>query len=466
MTAWRGLAPVMGRMARSVLRRVRPGGGTTLPGWVAVRLDPRFVERAAARIPLRVVITGTNGKTSTMTLLRHLLEQDGRRVIANEEGANLHQGIAAALLEGPGDALVMEVDEAAFPKLAPALSPHLVIVTGLFRDQLDRFGEVQTTRRHLERAIATLPEAELLLNGDDPLVASLAIEGRTHAFRAALPPMEVPSDLPACPLCGGELVYSERYYAHLGRFRCEGCGFGNPATPYEASLSDDGLVLAATSYPPLPPYLHPYSATAAVTAAMVLGARPRLSAWPATVGGRGETRSIEGRQVSLALVKNPASMSWNLAQQRPDAHVFLINDGSADGVDVSWLWDARYGTLGRVAVSGSRALEFLTRMRYLQPRPAAIAYPTPHEALTAAVRAAPAGGSVLVLSTYTNLKHAHQLLDRPLVESVAHGTPLPAGEAAPPEAAAGDPVAGSSVAARAAAHSGGPHPVRIAWLYP
>ncbi len=440
-----------------------------MPGWVAVRVDPRFVERAAARIPLRVVITGTNGKTSTMTLLRHLLEQDGRRVVANEEGANLHQGIAAALLEGPGDALVMEVDEAAFPKLAPALDPHLVIVTGLFRDQLDRFGEVQTTRRHLERAIATLPEAELLLNGDDPLVASLAIEGRTHAFRAALPPMEVPSDLPACPLCGGELVYRERYYAHLGRFRCEQCGFANPTTPFEASLADDGLILGGTRFPPLPPYLHPYSATAAVTAAMVLGAQPRLDAWPATVGGRGETRTIEGRRVSLALVKNPASMSWNLAQDRPDGHVFLINDGSADGVDVSWLWDARYGTLGGVAVSGSRGLEFLTRMRYLQPRPDAAAYPTPHEALTAAVRRAPAGGAVLVLSTYTNLKHAHQLLDRPLAESVGRAVALPDGEGLP-EPPAGRGASGvfheSASAERAAPARRSPRPARIAWLYP
>ena len=449
--AFRGFAPVAGRLARSVLRRVRRGGGTTLPGWVTLQLDPRFIERAAQRFPVRVVITGTNGKTSTMTLLRHLLEQDGRRVVANEEGANLRQGVAAALLEGPGDALVMEVDEAAFPKLAPALAPQLVIVTGLFRDQLDRFGEVQTTRRHLERAIASLPDARLLLNGDDPLVASLAQEGRTLAFRAALPAMQVPSDLPACPLCGGELDYSERYYAHLGRFRCRQCGFTNPDTPYRATLGDDGLTMAERRLPPLPPYLHPYSATAATAAALALGVEPRLERWPDTVGGRGEVRSIDGRQVSLALVKNPASMSWNLAQRPTDAQVFLINDGSADGVDVSWLWDARYqGQLGTVTVSGSRALEFLIRMRYLEPRPEAAAYPTPHEALTAAVRAAPAGGSVLALSTYTNLKHAHQLLDRPPAATVAEPLTLPS----------------TDLEGRARAGAGDARPVRLAWLYP
>ncbi len=443
----------MGRVAKSVLRRVRPGGGTTLPGWVAVKLDPDFVERAAARYPLRVVITGTNGKTSTMTLLRHLLERDGRAVVANEEGANLHQGIAAALLEGPGDALVMEVDEAAFPKLAPALAPHLVIVTGLFRDQLDRFGEVRTTRGHLERAIGALPEARLLLNGDDPLVASLAVEGRSLAFRAALPPMEVPSDIPACPVCGGDLHYSERYYAHLGRYRCDACGFTNPSTPYEAALGDAGLTMDGRTYPPLPPYLHPYSATAALAAAMALGVEPRLEAWPGTVGGRGEVRTILDRRVSLALVKNPASMSWNLAQERADAHAFLINDGSADGVDVSWLWDARYPhELGRVAVGGSRALEFLIRMRYLDPRPDAAAFPTLHEALTVAVRGAPAGGSVLVLSTYTNLKQAHQLLDKPPVAAPAAGIALPHGEA-------------STAPAARRAHGNG-RPARIAWLYP
>lgn len=442
----------MGRVTRSVLRRVRPGGGTTLPGWVAVKLDPKFVERTAARFALRVVITGTNGKTSTMTLLRHLLERDGRVVVANEEGANLHQGVAAALLEGPGDALVMEVDEAAFPRLAPALAPHLVIVTGLFRDQLDRFGEVRTTRGHLERAIASLPEARLLLNGDDPLVASLAVEGRSLAFRAALPPMDVPSDIPACPVCGGDLVYDERYYAHLGRYRCEACGFTNPATPYEATFGVDGLTMDGRTYPPLPPYLHPYSATAALAAARALGVEPALEAWPNAVGGRGEVRTILERRVSLALVKNPASMSWNLAQERADAHAFFINDGAADGVDVSWLWDARYPPLlGRVAVGGTRALEFLIRMRYLEPRAEATAFPTLQGALMHAVRGAPAGGSVLVLSTYTNLKQAYQLLDRPPAEASSAGTALPAqSPAVPPSRGRG----------------GNGRPARIAWLYP
>jgi CobQ-like glutamine amidotransferase family enzyme/UDP-N-acetylmuramyl tripeptide synthase len=418
-----------------------------------LKLDPRFVERAAARFPLRVVITGTNGKTSTMTLLRHLLEADGRRVVANEEGANLHQGIAAALLEGPGDALVMEVDEAAFPKLAPALAPQLVIVTGLFRDQLDRFGEVRTTRAHLERAIASLPDARLLLNGDDPLVASLALPGRSLAFRAALPAMEVPSDIPACPVCGGELDYGERYYAHLGRYRCESCGFTNPDTRFEATFDGAGLTLDGRTFPPLPPYLHPYSATAALAAAMELGVEPRLEVWPGTVGGRGEVRTIEGRRVSLALVKNPASMSWNLAQEHVDGHVFLINDGSADGVDVSWLWDARYpADLGRVTVGGSRALEFLIRMRYLDPRPAAAAYTTLHDALTVAVREAPGDGSVLVLSTYTNLKQARQSLDRALAPAPGPGLALPDGEAgaAPPPVRTGP----------------NGRPARIAWLYP
>jgi len=472
--AWRALAPGAGRLARSVLRVVRPGGGTTLPGWVALRIDPDFVARTAARAPLRVVVTGTNGKTSTMTLLRHLLEREGRRVVANEEGANMHQGIAASLLGGAGDALVMEVDEAAFPKLAPDLAPHLIIVTGLFRDQLDRFGEVQTTRRHLEEAILALPEATLLLNGDDPLVASLAQEGRSVFFRAALPAMDVPSDTPVCPRCGGELVYAERYYAHLGRYRCQSCGLTNPDTPYQASLAGDRLSMAGLELPPLPEYLHPYSATAAVAAMLWLGGAPRLESWPQAVGGRGETRTIEGRQVSLALVKNPASMSWNLAQAPADAHVFLINDGAADGVDVSWLWDARYGeALGRVTVSGTRALEFLTRMRYLHPAPDAAAYATPLEAVTAAVRAVPEGGSVLVLSTYTNLKRAHMLLQGALAESVSEPIGLPQPPAAAADGGArtvAGPAAGASPAAapagpRAAARDG-ERPVRIAWLYP
>jgi len=459
---------------------VRPGGGTTLPGWVALKLDPHFVSRTAARARLRIVITGTNGKTSTMTLVRHFLEQDGSRVVANGEGANLRQGVAASLLGGAGDVLVMEVDEAAFPKLAPELDPHLVIVTGLFRDQLDRFGEVQTTRRHLEQAILALPRATLLLNGDDPLVASLAQEGRSVFFRAALPAMaEVPSDMPVCPRCGGALAYDERYYAHLGRYRCTRCGFSNPGTSYEATLTAGGLRMGDAELPPLPPYLHPYSATAAVAAALWLGRTPRLEAWPQAAGGRGETRVVEGRRVSLALVKNPASMSWNLAQAPADAHVFLINDGAADGVDVSWLWDARYGdALGKVTVSGSRAMEFLTRLRYLSPPPEAAAYPSPQEAVAAAVRAAPDGGRVLVLSTYTNLKRAHLLLQAALPTAVPEPVRLPGsrpgtrgpGTAAPqapvPEDTAADTSAEAPHGAGRAAGRNGERPVRIAWLYP
>lgn len=471
MTAWQTLAPGMGRLARNVLRVVRPGGGTTLPGWLALRLDPDFVARTAARARLRIVVTGTNGKTSTMSLLRRFLEQDGSRVVANQEGANLRQGIAASLLGGAGDALVMEVDEAAFPKLAPELDPHLVIVTGLFRDQLDRFGEVQTTRRHLERAILALPHATLLLNGDDPLVASLVQEGRSVFFRAALPAMaEVPSDTPVCPRCGGELAYAERYYAHLGRFRCSSCGLTNPETPFEATLSTDGLRMGDVELPPLPAYLHPYSATAAVAAALWLGRSARLQAWPQPAGGRGETRTVEGRRVSLALVKNPASMSWNLAQATADAHVFLINDGAADGVDVSWLWDARYGdALRRVTVSGRRAMEFMIRLRYLYPLPDAAAYPTPEEAVAAAVRAVPDGGSVLVLSTYTNLKRADRLLQDALPTAVAAPVGLPrarvrsagAEGAASPEFVRMDGPLGGREGVR-----DGERPVRIAWLYP
>ncbi|MEJ2667542.1 MAG: MurT ligase domain-containing protein [Deinococcales bacterium] len=473
MSTWQALAPAVGRMARNVLRVVRPGGGTTLPGWVALRLDPDFVARTAARAGLRVVITGTNGKTSTMTLVRHFLESSGRRVVANQEGANMHQGIAASLLDGAGDALVMEVDEAAFPKLAPALSPHLVIVTGLFRDQLDRFGEVQTTRRHLAEAIAALPEATLLLNGDDPLVASLAVEGRTDWFRAALPAMDVPSDTPACPLCGGELDYEERYYAHLGRYRCRRCGFANPDTAFQARLGEDGVAMGDGRYPPLPPYLHPYSATAALATMLWLGETPRLDAWPDAVGGRGEVSRLEGRTVSLALVKNPASMSWNLAQDRPDAHVFLINDGAADGVDVSWLWDARYGDgLGSVTVSGTRALEFMIRMRYLEPPPAAAAYPSARDALTAAVRSVPEGGSVLMLSTYTNLKRAHGLMQGPLAPTLPEPLtlPRPAGPGATPAVAGTARPAQGGERGEPARTPGGAidagRPVRIAWLYP
>ncbi|MGH7122155.1 MAG: Mur ligase family protein, partial [Acetobacteraceae bacterium] len=143
-------------------------GGTSLPGRVALALDPDFLLRAQ-KFPARLLVTGTNGKTSTVAMIRAFLGEAGKTVVTNAEGANLRQGLATALLDAPADVLVLEVDELTAPRVAPIVAPHAIVVTGLFRDQLDRYGEVAKVRAALQQAAASSPETTLVLNGDDPL---------------------------------------------------------------------------------------------------------------------------------------------------------------------------------------------------------------------------------------------------------------------------------------------------------
>ncbi len=421
---WRAVAGLLaGRAARAGLRLVRRHGGTSLPGRVALTVDPGIIARRAARFPTRVAVTGTNGKTSTTHLIAEWLAMGGARVVSNAEGANLAQGVASMLLAPAGDALVAEVDESAFLSLAADLDPGLLVITGLFRDQLDRFGEVGLVREKLARAIAPLPGL-VLANAADPLSASLAAPGRTRFFAVeGLPSLDVDADTTACTRCGAELRYTRRLYAHLGDYTCERCGFARPEADYTLRLEGgrawfDGEEIAAPSST-----LHPASAAAALAALAVLG-RKFPGAWPKPAWGRGEEVMASGRRLVMGLAKNPASLSFALAWQKADSHVIAINDGGADGRDVSWLWDARFPAAMRHAfVCGTRGLELLLRLRYVDPPPEAAAYASRGAALAAALAATAQGGEVLFLSTYTGMREAQALL------------------AAPPAPEAGEPVA-------------------------
>lgn len=407
-----------GRVARALLRRLRPHGGTSLPGKVALALDPGFIARRAAHTPIRVVVTGTNGKTSTTHLIAEFLAAGGP-VVSNAEGANLAQGVASMLLDPPGAALVAEVDENAFLTLAPVLDPALVVVTGLFRDQLDRFGEVAQVRDRLARSIAGL-EGLVLTHAADPLCASLAPPDRARYFAVeGLPSLDVHADVTACPRCGAPLVYTRRLYAHLGDYACTRCGFARPKADHTLRLEGDRAWFDDVPIPPPPRALHPASAAAALAALRVLG-KPFPGTWPKLAWGRGEEAEIGGRHVTMGLAKNPASLSFALAWQKADHYVIGINDGGADGRDVSWLWDVNFPKgFGQVFVCGTRGLELLSRLRYLDPPPVAAAYASREAALAAALAATPEGGSVLFLSTYTGMRETQALLANPPAPAAA-----------------------------------------------
>lgn len=447
------LALAVGHLVAAVLRRLGRGA-TTLPGRVALRLDRRLPARLAARLPHGVaVISGTNGKTTTAAMLAAALGRRGWRLAHNRGGANLRTGITTALLQGAGrgaTAALLEVDEATMPFAGRELQPRLALVTNFFRDQLDRYGELETAVALVGRGLAELPPAAaVVLNADDPLAAAICAGSplrRVHfgLDPGALPPGLAgagPSDSPRCPRCGAPLHYTVRFYAHLGDYRCAGCGFarptpdvlvsgwvpGSPGRAGEVTLRSAGATL---TFPlGLPGLYNVYNAAAATAAALALGTTAEDVA--AALGGfrhafgRMEWLELAGHPACLALVKNPTGCGAVLRTATADAGagkalVLLLNDRYADGTDVSWIWDADFESLAAeqegfalVVAGGRRAVDMALRLKYAGLEPGRLAVePDPAAAMARAAAAAAPGAAVYVLPTYTAMLQARTALVR------------------------------------------------------
>lgn len=388
------LVRAAGRTSRAAGR----GGGTTAPGRMLLRLAPRAMRTLARRLPGGVVlISATNGKTTTARMLTEVLRADGRSVIHNRAGANTHWGLATALAEGDGDVAVLEVDEAWLPLVALQVEPRMVVLGNLFRDRLDGYGELARLLG-LWRSMVNAPGAgfAIVTNADDPLlchVTAPSINRRT-LFGIAAGSLgrsrpEHPHDAPTCPACGHRLRYRSAFVGHLGLWSCSACGLRRPQPAVRAlaaqprGLAGTQLTLDARggcrrlelAQPGLP---NVYNALAAAAAAERLGVSAStidrgLQATRAPFG-RGETIAVRGRRLHLLLVKNPVGVNMTLdliagAMTGSRGHLWLaLGDGQADGRDVSWIWDAGYERLaGRVACatcSGPRAAELAVRLKY------------------------------------------------------------------------------------------------------
>ncbi|HEX6798153.1 MAG TPA: MurT ligase domain-containing protein [Ktedonobacterales bacterium] len=466
------LAVVAGRAAGALSRRLGRGGGTSLPGLVAQRLDPDIAAYLAAQLRHgAVVITGTNGKTTTSGLTAGVLRAAGLRVWRNREGANLLRGIAAALiirarpsgrLRWHGNAAaVFEVDEAAFAAVIAAVRPRVVAITNLFRDQLDRYGEVDTVAERWRAALRRPPAGTtLVLNADDPAVAALGagFAGRVVYFGVASVVASEPSppggvevvDTRTCPRCGAVLDFAPRFFSHVGHWVCPGCGYARPAPTVEArdvrldGLEDTRFTLATPGKPdapdapastravrlPLPGLYNVYNALAAAAIASALDLGPAaLDALErfAPAFGRAERIVVDGRTVQLLLAKNPTGLNEVLRTLAGSAsagagtngeqrHVLLaLNDHAADGEDVSWIWDAGIerlaGMAGDVTVTGTRAYDLALRLKYAGITPARVE-PDPAAALREALAATPAGEMLYAVPTYTAMLELRAALER------------------------------------------------------
>jgi UDP-N-acetylmuramyl tripeptide synthase len=422
------------------------GGGTTLPGRVLLRLAPDAIARLGARLDDSTVVSATNGKTTTAGMIAAILAADERSPVHNRAGSNMTWGVATALLEQRGSEGLFEVDEAWLPKVAAELDPSLIVLGNLFRDQLDRYGEIETLADEWAALVAgRAGRTRFVLNADDPLIADL---GRDEEQRPrdgvvyfgiedpaqALPELQHASDAKHCRRCGHPYTYERAFVGHLGHYSCGNCGASRPRPEIAATAIElrgmEGSTVAVrlprgelTLELPLPGLYNVYNALAALAAAFELGVEPeRAGAALADVRaafGRVETIEVEGTPVSILLIKNPAGANEVLRTLRLEAggeglDLWLaLNDRIADGRDVSWVWDADIellaGAVRRVTCAGTRAPEMALRLKYAGwPEDRIVVAGEIEASLDAAVAAAP--DRLFALPTYTALLELRKLL--------------------------------------------------------
>ncbi len=450
------LALLLGRASRAIARRLGRSGGTAIPGLVAGALAPSLIERLALQPGHGVAtVTGTNGKTTTTHLLAAILRAGGVDPLTNPSGSNLERGLIAAYsgsVDGRGlvpradaRAGVFEVDEAALARLMPRLRPRLAVFLNLFRDQLDRYGEVDSVAEGWARALEEVQTPPtLVLNADDPSIAQLAEHARGARVvtfgvdddAVALTHADHASDARFCG-CGSRFTYEAIYMGHVGRWHCPTCGRTRPVPDVSArriELREDGsTVHVAIGHGaeqqtfqfelPLAGLYSAYNALAAAAAAYALGldvvtiASALAEAGPAF--GRQERFEVAGRRVRLLLAKNPAGLNEVLrvltVAAPPLTVLAMLNDGVQDGQDVSWIYDADLemlaGTGATIVCSGDRADDLALRFSLAGCPPVSV-IPQTERALDAALARTPPGGRLDVVATYTAMMDVRSALAR------------------------------------------------------
>ncbi|MSO41794.1 MAG: DUF1727 domain-containing protein [Solirubrobacterales bacterium] len=450
----RALAGLAGRISR----RSGRGGGTTLPGRMLLGMAPDAIARLSeSLVGGSIVVSSTNGKTTTAGMIASILRADGRRPVHNSAGSNMHWGVATALLEQSGEEGLFEVDEAWLPRVAPQLHPRLLLLGNLFRDQLDRYGELERLAGEWAKLVEQLDEpangparangagCEFALCADDPLIADLGRDPELHRrpgvtyfgiedTSQALAQLQHAHDAKHCRRCGAPYAYERAFVGHLGHYTCPNCGADRPvpdvaATRVEPHGMSGSTVTVATPEGelklrlPLPGLYNVYNALAAITAGLRSGVSlERVGEGLETmeaVFGRVETIEVSGKPVSLLLIKNPAGANEVLRTLRlegADGGIDLwiaLNDKIADGRDVSWVWDADFellsGAVRRVVCSGTRAPEMALRLKYAGwPAEAIHVESSVPDSFDQAVGAAPE--RLFALPTYTALLELRTLL--------------------------------------------------------
>ncbi|MEK7551730.1 MAG: MurT ligase domain-containing protein [Patescibacteria group bacterium] len=369
----------VGKLFSSFIRLLNLGNGSTWPGHIALILNPNFIEETLSKSKVKkVVIIGTNGKTTTSKLIRTIFKANKSKSVYNMSGANLLNGIASSIIisskfdgELKKDFALFEIDENAFPLVSEKIKPDFVIALNLFRDQLDRYGEIDQISSNWKRVIDKLDDTVLILNSDDPQIAFLGKERKKNVCYFGLEEktleknvLQHGADSILCPKCSSNLNFSSYYFSHLGHWKCPNCKFTRPKPD-----------LSKLSYYPLKGTYALYDILAAVLFAQVAGIKKSVieSALkefkPAF--GRQETLNYMGKEVQIFLSKNPISFNESLSTVKSLGGkniVIVLNDKIPDGLDVSWIWDIDFENILtkdiNIIVTGERMYDMAVRLKY------------------------------------------------------------------------------------------------------
>lgn len=378
-----GLAVSTAKTVTFLVRLFRLGAASVLPGEIARRLQPQLLQLLSFQVKRGVIlVAGTNGKTTTSLLLKTMLERQGWRVAHNTAGANLENGLMTALLENTNivgnldaDFAILEVDENILRRVLQPIQPRIILCLNLFRDQLDRYGEVDTISKRWGEAIATLPKDTVVIaNADDPTLSYMGqqLPQKVRFFGLKEPKQyldEIPHAVDSiyCPKCGHLLSYAGVYLSHLGDYECPSCGFAKGKLDIDSNQWQQILI----------GLYNKYNTLAAVLAAQELGVdesviQGSISTFQAAFG-RAEALEINGKRVLILLSKNPVGMNETIRavnQAGGKTKLLVLNDRTPDGTDVSWIWDVDTEKLvetgGTLIVSGDRVYDMALRLRYSQ----------------------------------------------------------------------------------------------------
>lgn len=444
----------------SALCRISGREGVTLAGKAALKIDPSILEELSSQVREKIfVVCGTNGKTTTNNLLCAAIEAEGKKLVCNRTGSNMLQGVVAAFVLAADwngklnvDYACLEVDEASAQYIFPQMKPDYMILTNLFRDQLDRYGEIDTTMELLNRAVKTVPEMTVIVNGDDPLSAYLVMEGTNPYLTFGIAEKaDAATDEAAksagefsekkqlshevrdggfCKKCGARLEYDFYHYGQLGEYHCTKCSFAHPETDFEAAAVDlsngltfdiktkkDAVQHVSVNYRGfynIYNILAAYSVLEAAGMDTVHFVQTLHEFHPQN--GRMESFMVNGCKVTLNLAKNPAGFNQNIEAMMSDQEekdiIIAINDNAADGTDVSWLWDVDFDqmkdqTVKSITACGIRCLDMQLRLKYVGIEADTVAD------IKAAIeqKTGRGSGNLYVLVNYTALFSTRKLLE-------------------------------------------------------